>query len=243
MAKRNVGATSEDEKVVKKTKTLPFKDAEIRDLAITIIPHWRGSGLNLLWISVADFEVKAQEFATELKTRTDEGGSRSPLVKRLKDLDKKINAHISYIKTYLVAQYGKENASSYYVQFGLERKRSSYTNNSNGTEQSKTSYQLPTDRNLRLTALQQTVQAMQQHGFTSQTYGYTFWNDIYTEYEQLTRGIVDSASAISSAVSNKNRCREMIVKTLNALLSLLKANYPDDYKAMYRTWGFQKEKY
>ena len=243
MTKRTTETTDDVEKVVKKTKTIPFKDAEIRDLANTIIPHWRASGLSLIWISTTDFETKAGEFTVELKTRNDEGGSRSPLVKRLKSLDIKINAHISYIKLYLTAEYGKENASSYYGQFGLERKKSTYVADSNGTEKTKTNYRISSDRNLRLEALERIVQAMQQHNFTTQTYGYSFWSDIYNEYDQLTKGIVGAASAISTAVSNKNKCRDLIIKTLNSLLCLLKANYPDDYKSVIRTWGFQKEKY
>ena len=48
---------------------------------------------------------------------------------------------------------------------------------------------------------------------------------------------------VSVKVGNKNDLRLTIKKTHNALINLLKANYPDSYTTLLRNWGFQKEKY
>jgi hypothetical protein len=40
-----------------------------------------------------------------------------------------------------------------------------------------------------------------------------------------------------------NRTRQKIKRTFNALVYLLKANYPDEYHTELKHWGFSKEKY
>jgi hypothetical protein len=37
--------------------------------------------------------------------------------------------------------------------------------------------------------------------------------------------------------------RTSILKTNNALIHVLKGNFPDTWKSVIREWGFQKEKY
>ena len=59
-------------------------------------------------------------------------------------------------------------------------------------------------------------------------------------------GIVHATTvdgSVSKKVGDKNELRKTILKTHNALINVLKANYPDTYKSVIREWGFQKEKY
>ena len=44
-------------------------------------------------------------------------------------------------------------------------------------------------------------------------------------------------------MGNKNILKADLKKSLNAIVSVIKANYPDNYKQELRNWGFQKEKY
>ena len=39
------------------------------------------------------------------------------------------------------------------------------------------------------------------------------------------------------------KCQHCASKVLNALVWVLKGNFPDTYKEELRSWGFQKEKY
>ncbi len=52
-----------------------------------------------------------------------------------------------------------------------------------------------------------------------------------------------TSGTISKVVQDKNDCRKKIQGTLNGLILLIKANYPDTYSGELRNWGFQKEKY
>ena len=48
---------------------------------------------------------------------------------------------------------------------------------------------------------------------------------------------------VSIKVSSKNVLKDRVKKTMNCLISVIRGNYPDTYKAELRAWGFQKEKY
>ena len=57
-----------------------------------------------------------------------------------------------------------------------------------------------------------------------------------------TNSIEKEKELYTNEIIIKNKLKELN-KTLRALINLIKANYPDTYKAELRTWGFQKEKY
>jgi hypothetical protein len=48
---------------------------------------------------------------------------------------------------------------------------------------------------------------------------------------------------VASKVGDKNILKKELKKALNAIVNIIKANYPDNYKEELRNWGFQKEKY
>jgi hypothetical protein len=48
---------------------------------------------------------------------------------------------------------------------------------------------------------------------------------------------------VAIKVGDKNELKTYLKKVLNALMLVIKGNYPDTYKAELRDWGFQKEKY
>ena len=57
----------------------------------------------------------------------------------------------------------------------------------------------------------------------------------------LVTGLMYSTRTVTVGV--KNLRKATLRKALNALIRMLQANYPDDYKHRIREWGFQKEKY
>jgi hypothetical protein len=74
-------------------------------------------------------------------------------------------------------------------------------------------------------------------------YGYDYWNDIHIRYAQAKEEAQAVDGIVSQHVAAKAKHIERIRETLNALILLLKANYPDGSREELRRWGFQKEKY
>jgi len=62
-------------------------------------------------------------------------------------------------------------------------------------------------------------------------------------FDALLKNASVTAGTVSQKVGAKNELRKSIVKTHNALINVLKGNYPDEWKSVIREWGFQKENY
>jgi hypothetical protein len=221
--------TSETPKVSKKTKKLPESDISLADVAQKVAEAWGKSSLILQWISVKDFQKMAEDFATHLRDRKVEGLTRPQLTQKLKELDKQIDKNLVYVKNYLLEEVGKGNETSYYAQLGIEKV--------------STAYKLPSDRNNRLSALNILLKGIQDRGYGDRQYGTAFWQPIVTEYSDLMKQANSTDSAVTSKVNTKNQSKEQVLKVLNALIFLIRANFPDNYTAELRVWGFQKEKY
>jgi len=76
---------------------------------------------------------------------------------------------------------------------------------------------------------------------TEINYGLDYWTALADEYETLITSSKESAGNISIKASDKNILKTELRKTLNALILLIKANFPDNYAAVLRQWGFLKE--
>lgn len=208
----------------------PAADVNLKDLATIVAASWKQNPhITLVWIEQTSFETAVGEFNSSLGQRLSTGGSRSSVTNDLKNLDQKINSHAEYLKVYLKEKVGKKDYSAYLAQFGIVRQGKNFV--------------FPTDRNKRNEALNLTMEALQAHGFANKTYGLAFWQEIKNQYDYLLNTAITTDSHVAGLVSTKNQHRDQIVKTLNALIHIIKGNYPDDYAAVLRTWGFQREKY
>ena len=87
------------------------------------------------------------------------------------------------------------------------------------------------------------ISGIAAHGFATAKYGTAYWQPILDEYSTLMEQASKVDGTVSNKVSAKNELRKTIFKTHNALINVLKGNYPDTYKSVIREWGFQKEKY
>jgi len=208
----------------------PATDLNLKDLAQTIASSWKlNPALTLVWTNATAFEDSALQFGNSLGQRIVTGGGRAVVTNELKNLDTTINKHVDYLKDYLKEKYGKENYASHFLQFGIVLKDSSY--------------KFPADRNSRNQALKQTLLALEANHLQDRTYGLAFWQKISEQYEAALNLSITTDGNVAGLVKTKNEHRQYIVKTLNALIHILKGNYPDTYANVMREWGFQKEKY
>lgn len=214
----------------KSVQNVPLSDVDFLTVAKVVATTWAANPtFTLLWTNVTDFTTLVNNYETTYHARKQGGSVRPQYTKQLKALDKTINDSLMFIKNYLSDKYGKDNAPSYYAEFGIEKNNKSYT--------------LPKDRNSRGTSLTMLLAAIDTHGFTTMNYGKTYWQPLVTQYNTLLLQSQQTDSTISQNVGNKNIIKEQIREVLNSLILLIKANYPNSFKNELRTWGFQKEKY
>ena len=208
----------------------PAADINMKGLSANVLSVWKQKpDISLLWTNSAKYEVTVTAFANSLNQRVTTGSGRAAVTNELKTLDKIIINSTSYLKNYLKEKYGKDSYTAYFPQFGI-------------VQEGKV-YMYPSDRNKRLAALQLTVKSIVDNGFKDNKYGQAYWQDILTRYEAAIKLSVTTDGSVSGLVSTKNEARKQIQKTLNALIHIIKGNYPDTYASVLREWGFQKEKY
>jgi hypothetical protein len=217
-------------KNVKHSGNNPAKDIDLNTLGLAVAAKWKlNPQITLLWVTQAQHEANVTQFSSTLAERQTTGGGRKEKTDKLDAYDIVIDDAISALKGYLVYKYEKKNAPSYYPQFGIVRQGKNFI--------------VPRDRDRRQAALKLIVPAITEHGFDDEKYGAAFWQETSNSYTALLQQAAGVDGTVSLKVSAKNQLRKDLVKTHNALINILRGNYPDTYKAVLREWGFQKEKY
>ena len=218
---------------LKRKKRLPRIPKRIEDVIRTakrVLPHWQNSGLTLVWKTVSQFELDILGLDNTQGTKVISLGERKIVTDELAKLDRLIDSKLSYIKTYLSEVYGKQDVIAKYASCGfLFNYQSRYT--------------FPKDRDKRLRSLETLLTGISRHGIQNRTFGLTYWQDIYTQYEDL----LESADSHDGGNADRTQTKRVLLKevrmTLRALYNLLKAQYPTSYKAIALAWGLQKQKY
>jgi hypothetical protein len=218
------------EKQPRKTNTIPVKQADILNLAEVVCSKWEATpAITLQWISVAEFKKVIIEFKNSLEQRIQVGSGRQSKTKMLKNLDTALNQAVEAVKIAVLGVFGKEDGKSYFSEFGIVK-----TNKT---------FKLPNDRNQRQQALETLIKGIEKHNLVVVKYPIDFFKETQKQYQILLQETQTIDSTVASEVSNKNESIKQVEKVLNALIYIIKGNYPDTYKGELRAWGFQKEKY
>ena len=208
---------------------VPATDVDFATVVKDVSTKWTATPqIKLIWTTPAEFTTKANDFNVELNKRKDIGSTRPQITARLKQLDATIDASLAYVKGYLLELF-KDAATSYYPSFGIEHKTNKYV--------------ISRDRNKRSEALRLMIEGIHANGLDAKEFGNVFWTEIKTEYDELLGKATTTDGTVSTKVSSKNELKKELKKALNSLILVIKANYPDTYKAELRSWGLQKEKY
>jgi hypothetical protein len=204
-----------------RAQNVPDADIDFGNLGKKVSAKWA--------TTTAEFDAKTKQYSATLDARLKKGGTRPQVTKALKIVEKKIDDALPNVKGYLLEKYGKDASKSYYAAFGIVLTRTTYT--------------FPKDQGGRSKALELLITAIDKNGFSDKQYGTAFWKAIQTEYDSLLDNATDTDGEVSNKVGDKNVLKKDIKKALNALINIIKGNYPDTFKTELRTWGFQKEKY
>ena len=218
------------DKQVRKTNTMPAKQADILNLAEVVIQKWISMPIiTLQWIKVEEFQSLVGTFKNALEQRIQVGSGRQSKTKLLKNLDSSLNEAVEAVKISILGTFGRENGKSYFSEFGIVK-----TNKT---------LKLPQDRNQRQQSLEMLIRGIEKNKLNVVEYPLEFFKETQEQYQKLLQETQQIDSTVASEVSNKNEALKQVEKVLNCLICLIKGNYPDTYKGELRVWGFQKEKY
>ncbi len=211
-------------------RALPRKDADLGAVSQTVALSWAANpALTLLWTTQAAFAADAAAFGLSLDARLVAGSNKPAAVQVLRNLDKEINAGISSLKIDVLQKFGRKDGPAEYARYGLAKKGPAY--------------RFPNDRDSRLMALELVEAATTADGTGGTDYDPAFWQQMQVRYKAALANASTTDGAISTHVGSKNAVRARLRKTMKALQFLLRAHYPDSYKAVFRQWGWQKEDY
>lgn len=214
-------------KTIRRTNQLPTTGVALAALATTVAAAWQASDLpDLLWLSKADLQQLATDYAQGRDAADAAGDARAPQAQRLQALDKQLNRHVGFVKAYLAEEYSRAESRAYYPEFGFD----------------SASNKLPSARDERVKSLTKLLAALKTHGFEKKKYGTDFWQPLATEYAQLVEESTATAG-VRSGIGHKTRDEEQVRQALRALIHHIKANYPALFVARLREFGFQKESY
>lgn len=217
-------------KKIKNTRIMPSSQYNLLTLADNAVKKWQENpALTLLWINPDAFKKTIEDFRIFLNERTDAGSERGSQTQTLKNLDTQINQVVEEVKLAILVKFGKDKGKAYFSEFGISK-------------QSK-SLRLPSDRNLRVTALNLFIKAIKKYKIQVVGFDSEFFDTILTNYVEAFEATQKTDSTVAVSVSNKNDVRKQVETTLTALYNLVKLNYPNTYEGELRAWGFQKEKY
>ncbi len=211
-------------------KLIPRKDADVETLATAAATQWKTlPQLTLLWTTQAKFDTLAKSFASTLSARLQAGGSRPAKTVTLKTVNANINAAVTVVKSYIIKKFETETAAlPQYARYGMVKQGA---------------YKLPRDNDDRKKALQLMKAAIAEDGFATEKYGTAFWEAAIADFDTATGSTAKAAKDISKEVSGKNELRTAIELHLEAIINLVKANYPTTWQSELRNWGFLKNNY
>ena len=214
----------------KRKSNIPLKEADLITVSKDVDTVWgKQPNLKLIWINRVNFTAAIKAFEDSFKGRSEVKGVRSEVSNEMKKINAEIDQSVEVVKGYIVERYTKKEAPAYYAQFGITKVGSTY--------------RIPRDNDKRRLALEQMLSGINSNGMNDKTYGKTYWTELKNRFDQAFSKSRAADSESKDHVGNKAEQRIIIRKVLNALICLIRANYPDSYRDELRKWGFQKEKY
>ncbi len=210
---------------------LPRKEADINTIAAEVAASWeKRPQITLLWTNVDQLKESSAVFGASYAGRKTVKGSRRSVTQEMKETNTEINTATEQVKNYIADLHSKRTASIHYESFGIVRVQGKY-------------YKLPVDNDQRLYALDQLIKGLEQYGLNDRKYGKSYWSELRERFARIKSQAAKADQTSAEHISVKDGEKVLIRKTLNALVHIIKGNYPDTWKEELRAWGFQKEKY
>jgi hypothetical protein len=227
-----------DERPVNPKLLLPRADQTLHDVGTAVEKYWATvPALTLLWLTPAAYSTALADFGTNLTDKRRVAAERSPNVQRLIELDDVADNALPFLKGYINEEAGsKENGKAAYTGHGMIRRGKNL--------------EWADDRQARVTGIEMLLLKLTTGGptggplpYATRKHGTAFWQQWLAEYKPLVEKSGNDAGTVSHKVSKKDEAKKTLRKALQAIIYLLKANYPDTFESELRAWGFRKESY
>lgn len=183
------------------------------------------------FVNQPDYLLFHETMRNDILIQKQNDATRREVTSRLKAVNKTINSHLKNLKDYLSDEYGKDISKVWYAAYGIEKKGSLYI--------------LPTDNDGRGRSLDILIQELSKpnNPIATKKYGLSFWINQRDEHKEIWA----SSKAIDgtrSIYADKLKTAKLEAKRLQSRLRMhLRATYGEQYKSIWRDFGFQNEKY
>jgi hypothetical protein len=212
------------------TAIIPGADTDFMDVSKNVAKAWLNHPeVTLLWKQATDFQKQVNDYELELGSRKSTGSLRPGQSQTLEQMDKQLDGAVKMVKVYIEKKFKKDFAQAQFARYGIIKERGNF--------------RMSKDRNNRRDALKLMITAIAADGFDTEEYGTAFWTDMQTNYIAALDTANTTSGNVSGKVATKNEMKKAIRLVLSSLLLIIKGNYPDTHKGVYRDWGWQKESY
>lgn len=212
--------------------SLPASQINLASVGRYVAEQWANkfSTFTTTFLTLTELQSICTRFHQAVSTKSALLGKRKILTKELNVLCSTMDKNSTFLKAYLKEEFGTESAKSYYTSFGL------------GTENKKS--MLPSDRDKRILALQNIVNAMTTHtALGSRKYGLLYWTEQLNTLQAQWQIAKQTDSELSALTESIRTDYPILRAYLTKIKQQIKLNSGSTYKQSWRDWGFQTEKY
>ena len=209
--------------------TIPHRETEFLSVAKNVQKYWSASELKLGWTDADELLVKMNDLLTNTEQARSIKANRRPISREIKLLMAEINSNLSSVRTAVKMKLGEENYDVYLTQLG-------FVHSSRG-------YLFPFNAESIIISLTQLINGIARLELSPYLYDEAYWQAMLEKFKTKVETSRKMAADLSALVSQKLILKSDIRKTLNSVVLLLRANYPDSYKHVLRSWEVQKERF
>ena len=205
----------------------------IATLGITTGNSWGINYPNLVvnFTTPSEYTAFHTEFRNRLLERQENESKRILAISNLRKANKELATSIKFLKSYLLEEYGKEDAVTHYSEYGLVLENRIY--------------RFPKDNDDRMKKLDTLINTLSapNNPFQHKKYGLTYWENLRNEHKlnwNLCKTLDGNRSVLAKAIQLDKK------KALNwqsRLRQQVKINDKENHKSIWRNLGFQSEKY
>jgi len=209
--------------------TIPHREVDFISVAKNVQKYWSVSDLKLGWTNADELLVKINDLDALSSQAIDIKAGRRPVSREIEVLRNETKSHLSAVRTAVKMKLGEENYDVYLPQLG-------FIHSSRG-------YAFPKNAESIMVSLNSLIKGLSDLELSPYLYDEAYWQAMLEKFKTNIESSRKMAAEISALVSQKLELKSEIRKILNSVVLLLRANYPDSYKHVLRSWEVQKERF
>lgn len=206
----------------------PGKMSDVEVLAVNMNDSWAANGsITLQYITQSSFDTKVGALGSKILERKTAGSARPEVTQSISQTDADIKTGSDAVKGYCVGKWGLNGYKAHLTQFGFVHREGNW--------------EFPVEHEDRRLALAMMKNAVTANGFGAEPYGDTFWDATKTAFEAELGSARTIDQGVSLDVSEKDLQMAEVKKVLVSLYYVIVANYPDNWRGVLRSWGWNHQ--